>query len=37
MKKELIHFVEWKKIPEEQVEPTLAELREWGVTNGSNV
>lgn len=33
MKKELIHFVEWKKIPEEQVEPTLAELQEWGVTN----
>ena len=33
MKKELIHFVEWKKIPEEQVEATLSELREWGVRN----
>ena len=33
MKKELIHFVEWKKIPEENVENTLAELRDWGVKN----
>lgn len=33
MKKELIHFVEWKKIPEEKVETTLAELQEWGVKN----
>ena len=33
MKKELIHFVEWKKIPEEKMESTLAELRVWGVKN----
>jgi len=33
MKKELIHFAEWKKIPEDQVESTLADLREWGVKN----
>ena len=33
MKKELIHFVEWKKITEEKVEHTLAELRDWGVKN----
>lgn len=33
MKKELIHFVEWKKIPEEKVESALAELRDWGVGN----
>ena len=33
MKKELIHFVEWKKIPEEKVESALAELRDCGVKN----
>jgi len=33
MKKELIHFVEWKKIPEDKVESTLAALQEWGVKN----
>ena len=29
MKKELLHFVEWKKIPEEKVESTLAEVAAW--------
>jgi len=33
MKKELLHFVEWRKIPEEKVEATLAELPDWGVRN----
>ena len=33
MKKELIHFVEWKKIPEENVESVLADLQSWGVKN----
>lgn len=33
MKKELLHFVEWKKVPEEQVEATLADLQAWGVRN----
>ena len=33
MKKELLHFVEWKKIPEEKVESTLADLQSWGVEN----
>ena len=33
MKKELLHFVEWKKIPEEKVESTLAEVAAWGVKN----
>ncbi|MBO5923984.1 MAG: sugar phosphate isomerase/epimerase [Lentisphaeria bacterium] len=33
MKKELLHFVEWKKVPEEQVENTLADLQSWGVKN----
>ena len=33
MKKELLHFVEWKKIPEEKVEATLADLQSWGVKN----
>lgn len=33
MKKELVHFVEWKKIPEESVESVLADLQSWGVKN----
>ncbi len=33
MKKELIHFVEWKKIPEEKVEATLEDIVNWGVRN----
>ena len=33
MKKELVHFVEWKKIPEETVESVLADLQSWGVKN----
>lgn len=33
MKKELLHFVEWKKIPEEKVESTFADLQSWGVEN----
>ena len=33
MKKELLHFVEWKKVPEDKVEATLDELVSWGVKN----
>ena len=33
MKKELLHFVEWKKVPEEKVEATLADVAGWGVKN----
>jgi sugar phosphate isomerase/epimerase len=33
MKKELLHFIEWKKIPEEKVESTLADAVSWGVKN----
>lgn len=33
MKKELLHFVEWKQIPEDKIESTLADLQMWGVKN----
>ena len=33
MKKELIHFVEWKKIPDGRIEPVMADLVRWGVKN----
>ena len=33
MKKELLHFVEWKKIPEDRIEPVMADLARWGVKN----
>lgn len=33
MKKELVHFIRWEKVAEEDVERVLAELPEWGVEN----
>ena len=33
MKKDLLHFVQWKNIPEEQIEPVLDDLVRWGVKN----
>ena len=33
MKKDLIHFVRWEKIPEEQVEPVMESLPRWGVSD----
>lgn len=33
MKKELLHFIEWKKISEEKVESTLENAAAWGVKN----
>ena len=33
MKKELLHFIEWKNIPEEKVESTLDDAVSWGVKN----
>lgn len=33
MKKELLHFIEWKKVPEEKVEAVLADAAAWGVKN----
>ena len=29
---ELVHFVEWKKIPDEACEKTMNDLVSWGVT-----
>ena len=33
MKKGLIHFVEWKKIPDDQIGPVMDDLVRWGVKN----
>lgn len=33
MKKELIHFIEWRKVTEDKVESTLADAASWGVKN----
>lgn len=33
MKKDLIHFVRWEKIPEEQVEPVMESMPRWGVSD----
>lgn len=33
MNKELVHFVEWKKIPEEKVFSVMEDLASWGVKN----
>ena len=33
MKKELIHFVRWELIPEEQVEQVISQLPLWGIEN----
>lgn len=33
MKKDLIHFVRWEKVPEDQVEDVLSQLPQWGVKN----
>ncbi len=32
-KKTLVHFVEWRKIGDEELERTLNEVRSWGVTD----
>lgn len=29
----LVHFVEWKKVPDEAFETTLKELASWGVSD----
>ena len=33
MKKELVHFVEWKRIPEDKVFSVMEEIVQWGVKN----